>query len=210
MFFSFKTDGLSFGRRNRNVFVAVFLIVLLVATAVFLLLKAKTRDLPDSFLEANATASEISKLITDSANESVKKLEEIDLEDRAGNYEKALYMTIDELKKNNEAREKAFVLLNELQKMAASVKDIKSPRAQQLVIQAISSEVSLVTHLLIYNEHWNLLLENLRNKFLSPNPRFFEAKTSELIEKINNETATINELNRKYHTLIKEFKREFR
>ncbi len=214
MFFNFRINrlfsgwGSFFSRRNKNIFVAVFLIIFLIVAAVFLLLQAKTEeDLPDSFLEANAAASQISRFITNSTNESVKKLEEINLEHKAGNYEKAFYMTIEEIKKNNQVREQALLLSNELQKMAASAQDIKSPKAQQLIIQAISSEIALVTHLLIYNEYWNLLLENLKNKFLGLSPEFSEVKTSELIEKINNEVVTINELNRKYHTLIEEFKR---
>lgn len=163
--------------------------------------------LPPAFVEAYSAAADLSRAVSEFAAGATARLNEISEADRSGNYIRALDLTVEQAKQHEELRTKSVELLTELQKMAASVENIPSPTAQQLILQAVSTQVSLVSHLLAYNEYWISLLNHLRDKFLSADPSAFNPKTEELIQKINNEITIINGLNRRYHSLIEEFKK---
>jgi hypothetical protein len=190
-----------------------FLVIfaLLIAGSAFLIASYRSRprqNLPESFIISNAAAAEISRIITESAANSAEKLDEIDAAERSGDYEKALNLVIQELDQSLKTRQKSLDLLAELQKMSNSVEAIEPPAAQELVLQAVSNEISLVTHLLYYNEYWNQLLLGLRDKFGSANPAAVRFSASDWIKKINEEAATINELNRKYQSLMTELRKQ--
>jgi hypothetical protein len=194
-------------RRATKKTVYILIVSAVIIAALFSLLKLSRKSPSGNFMAANDSAAGISLLITENSSRALKTLEDINREDQAGHYEKALDLVIEEMKENNRVRDKSLELLIELQKMASSARSLKSRTAQQLALQAVSSEISLVSHLLLYNEHWGNLLNNLRSKFLSGGSRTFDPKTAELVQKINAEALTINELNRRYHTLIAEIKK---
>lgn len=189
------------------VIIAVIIVISSIAAVGFL--KTRHREnLPETFVVSNAAAVEISRIITETAANSVKKLDEIDEAEQAGNYEKALDLVIEELNQSLKMREKSLDLLVELQKMSNSVSGITIPEAQELILQAVSNEISLVTHLLYYNEYWNGLLLGLRDKFGSANPTAVKTSSAEWIRKINAEATEINELNRKYQSLMAELQKK--
>jgi len=163
--------------------------------------------LPPNFIKAYSAASDLSLAISDFTSEAVNQLNKINEADRSGDYIRAFNLTVEQAKKHEGLRIKSVELLTELQKMAASAEQITSSNAQQLALQAVSTQVSLVSHLLIYNERWISLLNHLREKFLSANPFIFNPKTEELIRQINDGITSINGLNRKYHSLMEELRR---
>jgi hypothetical protein len=194
-------------KRWSVVIIAVIIVIFALAVAGFL--KTRHREnLPETFVVSNAVAVEISRIITETAANSVKKLDEIDEAEQTGNYEKALDLVIEELNQSLKMREKSLDLLVELQKMSNSVSGIAIPEAQELILQAVSNEISLVTHLLYYNEYWNQLLLGLRDKFGSANPAAVNFSAAEWIKKINDEAVTINELNRRYQSLMVELQKK--
>jgi len=163
--------------------------------------------LPLDFIKAYSVASDLSLAISNFTSEAASQLNKINEADRSGDYIRAFNLTVEQAKKHEGLRIKSVELLTELQKMAASAEQIPSSNAQQLVLQAVSTQVSLVSYLLIYNERWISLLNHLREKFLSANPLIFNPKTEELIRQINDGTIAINGLNRKYHSLMEELRR---
>lgn len=188
-----------------------FAIALIVAGFYFIinppqLLDKKEGIFPPSFAEAYSAALNLSSVISEAAEEATVRINEINEADRKGDYIRAFNLTVEQAKQHEGLRMKSVELLAELQKMAASVEQIDSPTVQQLILQAVSTQVSLVSHLLIYNERWISLLNHLRNKFLSAEPWVFNPETEELIQKINDEIEAINKLNRKYNTLIEELR----
>ncbi len=171
----------------------------------FLLIRGGKIEVPASFTEARNNGAEISKFINTFSEEAKAGFQTIEKEDREGNYVRALDLTIIEVERLQQARVKSVELLGELQKMTASLGDIKSTELQSVGMQAVSNEVLLVERLIAYNEHLKELLDVLRVKYSSYEPQKFDASTNDLVEKINDDVNEINQLNRKYQTLIGEF-----
>lgn len=161
--------------------------------------------MPAEFTEARASGAEIASFLNEFSDNSINSLEKIKEEDKAGRYGNALDITIKELERIEKARTKTIELLSELEKMAASIPSIPDDEAQSLGMQAISTEISLVDKLLNYNEKLKSLLDILRSKFTSYSPEQFNDEMAEITKGLNEDALSINELNRKYQTLMKEF-----
>lgn len=190
----------------------IFAIALIVAVFYLIINPPQFSDkkenvFPPAFTEAYAAVTNLSSVISEAAEEATVRIGEINEADRKGDYIRAFNLTVEQAKQHEGLRMKSVELLAELQKMAASVEQIDSPTVQQLVLQVVSTQVSLVSRLLIYNERWISLLNHLKSKFLSATPWVFDSETEELIQKINDEIEAINELNRKYNALIEELRR---
>ncbi|MCL4406311.1 MAG: hypothetical protein M1586_02810 [Patescibacteria group bacterium] len=185
--------------------------IAMVAVAVFFVFRSPNKriEVPPEFLEAKTASVAIAEEITGLSSQAAANLEAISREDKAGNYEKAVDLVIVEIKRNNEIREKCIGLLSELQKMIASLGEIKSVQAQGAGLQAISAEMTLVNQLISYNGGLQNLLEQLRLKFLSNSPKDFDAATSSILQQVNDQVSQINSQNRKAQTLIREFNKYF-
>ena len=136
------------------------------------------------------------------SDESTNKLEEISKLDSGGNYTQALLLVSAELERNKEARDKGIELALRLETMAKNLAQISPSSAGQTALEAVSSETSLISRLINYNDYLNQLLEILRNKFLGQGDG---NKVQELIAKINTEAVAINDLNRNFNDLMKQF-----
>ena len=162
-------------------------------------------SVPESFAEARINGALIADFLNDFSSKSVDTINEIEEKDNARKYDEALNLTIRELERVQEARVKTIELLGELEKMAASLPSVPQDEAQALGMQAISTEISLVDKLLNYNEKTKQLLDVLRNKFTSYTPENFDAEMEEITKAMNDDALAINELNRKYQSLMEEF-----
>jgi hypothetical protein len=185
---------------------------LMVAVAVFVMFFSSDKkiEFPKEFLEAKSSSAAIADEITNLSDEASANLEAISKEDKLENYEKAVDLVIAEIKRNNEIRDKCVSLLSELQKMIASLAEIKSIPAQGAGLQAISAEMTLVNQLMNYNNSLQTLLEHLRLKFLSESPKDFNVATASILEQINSQVVEINSQNRRSQTLVKEFNQYFK
>lgn len=162
---------------------------------------------PDSFAEARINGAVISNFLNEFSTKSIETLNQIEEKDKNNQREEALDMAIYELERIRVAREQTIKLLSELEKMAASIPDIRNTEAQALGMQAISTKISLIDRLLNYNERMRSLLDILRQKFTTRNPERFNAEMATIISALNDDALTINELNRKYQNLMEEFDR---
>lgn len=193
-------------------FLLAFAVILVLAVFYFVInpprfLNKEENIFPPAFIEAYSAAFNLSSAISEVAKGAAVRINEINEADRKGDYIRALNLTVEQVKQHEGLRMKSVDLLTELQKMAASVEQIDSPTVQQLVLQAVSTQISLVSHLLIYNERWISLLNHLRDKFLSVKPWVFNPETEKLIQKVNDEIEVINKLNRQYNALMEELRR---
>jgi len=161
--------------------------------------------IPESFAEARMNGAVIADFLNEFSSSSVNTISEIEKKDKAGKYDEALNLTIQELERVEVARAKTIELLGELERMASSLPSVPNNDAQALGMQAITTEISLVDKLLNYNENTRALLDVLRKKFTSYTPENFNAETEKITKEMNDNVIAINELNRKYQTLMGEF-----
>jgi len=163
---------------------------------------------PAEFSEARIRGAAYAEQIVAHAETSVKNLEVIAYFDREGNAPAALDLITKELGKINEVHAAAIGLSGELEKMARYLSDIKPARARLHATEAVSAEVALVSHLLLYNDHLKELFGALHVKFQNQGA-YSNGKVNDLIEKVNEETRAINELNRRFNASLAEFDRIF-
>lgn len=180
----------------------VFLIIILIGYFVVRFLFVDVKNVPDDFLRARQESSLIAQGIVDLSNQSTSNLSEIAHLDSEHRYAEALNLISRELERNRQAREKAISLSVQLEKMARNLSQISPPSASQVALEAVSSETTLISRLIIYNDYLTQLLEVLREKFLG---KIDGDKISELIAKINDEAQAINDLNNKFNKIMEEF-----
>ncbi len=184
----------------------VFLLIILVSYFVIRFLAIEPKNVPEEFLRARQEASSIADSIVSLSGESAKKISEIAELDKKREYSEALNLIVQELERNQQSREKAVELSKKLETMAKNLADISPAEAGQTALQAVSSETALISRLITYNDYLYQLLEVLRGKFLGKNGG---DKIQELINKINEESSAINDLNKKFNQIMKEFDGEF-
>jgi len=180
----------------------IFFVIMLAAYFVARFLFAETRNVPDDFLKARQQASLAAQDIVNISDDSTSKIDQIAKLDEERNYTDALTLVTEELQKNRTARGKAIELSNNLELMAENLSKISPISFGQKALEAVSSETTLISHLITYNDYLNQLLDILRQKFLG--------KTQgdgipDLVKKLNNEAKTINDLNQKFNDTMKEF-----
>ena len=185
-------------------------IIIFIVIIGFVLAAKDTVVVPASFAEARINGAVISDFLSNFFQESSERINEIEKRDKAGEYGRALDLTVQEFRKVQEARVKTIELLGELTTMAAAIPNIPVSSAQSIGMQAIATKMSLVDRLLNYHEKTRQLLDVLQNKFLSDSPANFNIETTEIIRAMNDDALAINELNRKYQRLMGEFDEKLR
>jgi len=190
-------------------FLVLALIVLIVAFFGIQLLITSKKHIPGEFTEAKIRGAEISQKILVLSNNSLSGLEKISNLDKAKNYSEAVILISNELTRNREIRSEAIQLASQLEKMAGATSRISPAKARQTATEAMSYEVALVSRLISYNDYFNQLFSVLLEKFkLSTDGA--DGKVQELINKINDETRAINELNAKFNSTMAEFDKIYR
>jgi predicted PurR-regulated permease PerM len=185
----------------------ILIIFLLIVAAVGLIVKTftpETKNTPKEFLETRQEASLIAKDIIDISSRTAENIKKISDLDKNKEYTEALNLISEELNNNRLARENAISLSAKLEIMAKNVSQISPAAAGQIAIQAISSETTLISRLITYNDYLIKLLEILQAKFLEKEKNAND-KIADLIEKINDEARAINDLNNNFNNLMTEF-----
>jgi ABC-type transporter Mla subunit MlaD len=151
---------------------------------------------------ARREASGIAQEVVSLSNQSTDNLAEISRLDQEKKYSEALDLISREIERNRQAREKAIKLSSQLELMAKNISGISPASASQVALQAVSSETTLISRLIEYNDYLNQLLEILREKFMGLSNG---NSIPELISKINDEAKAINDLDKKFNDLIGDF-----
>lgn len=163
-----------------------------------------TPFIPPAFLEARSRGSVFAENIVKLTSESIDNLSLISNEDKAGNYSQGIDLIIKELSRNELARESAIGLSKELEIMASNLEDVRPKEAVNVGLQAILSQSQTVQRLLNYNNDIYQLLDILRIRFENKGASGAE-RVGSLLEKMNEESAAINDLNAKYAELMAKF-----
>lgn len=180
----------------------LFIIIILAAFVAFQFWFAGTKKIPSDFLRARQEASLIATDIVGISGQSTGALDQIAQLDKDGKYTEALLLVSQELERNKEARDKAINLSFQLEAMTRNLSAISPASASRTALEAIASETSLISKLIDYNDDLTQLLEILQEKFLG---KYNSDKIPELIAKINDDVKTINELNQKFNSTMKDF-----
>jgi hypothetical protein len=191
--------------------ISLVLLILTVGIGIYFIFKSLASPkefIPEEFSEAKNRGAEISQKIVNLSTASLEGLNKISEYDKAKNYPEAIIQVSKEIVQNRANREEAIKLASQLEKMASSLSKISPKKAQQIATEAVSYEVVLVSRLLSYNEYFNQLFDVLTKKFKYGTNNTND-KVQELINKINDETRAINELNMKFNNAIKKFEQVF-
>ncbi|MDP3901908.1 MAG: hypothetical protein Q8Q37_02980 [bacterium] len=161
-------------------------------------------NVPQEFSEARIKGAEIAEEILAQQANTLQTLEKIAQFDKARNTAQALILISEEVIRNREANSKAIKLSSQLQRMASALTSIKPNIAQTLATQAVTSEVSLVSRLLSYNDYLSQLFEVLKDKF-EGKATYTTTKIQDLINNINDEVKAINDLNKDFTYALNSF-----
>lgn len=159
---------------------------------------------PPEFNEHRRRGAEIAKEIVSLTEVSLANLDEISLRDRQYNFREALELVRAELERSKNSRLKAVDLAQELDAMTRVAVQIEPKKARDVVIEAIGYELSLITHLIVYNDALNGLFQTLEYKF-SGDIRYDAEDVQNLIKSLNQEASEINRLNNLFNEKMVEF-----
>jgi hypothetical protein len=148
---------------------------------------------PAEFTEARMRGAVISQDIVNLSNEISKDLETVNRLDNEGRSREALSAVVPILEKTNDLKKKAAELSAELQKMTASLLNVKSQEAQRAAMESITNRMALISRLLSYGDYMTQLAETLRRRFI--NARTNES-VAQIVAQINAEITAINNFNR--------------
>lgn len=185
-------------------------LVLMLGFGIFFLRGALTSvSVPVEFLDARTESAVIAGRIVDLANQSQSVLVAIELADKERRYKDAVALVQEALEKNRLARESAVELALQLERMTQGIPSIAPTKARLLAIDAVNTELTLVSHLITHNDFLFQLLSILEGKFLGEISDT-NGKIENLIININLTTQAINTLNDKFANLMNEFDRATR
>jgi len=188
---------------QKNLIIWILIILLALGCAIFiyfiwhsisLSLKASP---PLAFLSAYQKVSKTSKEIVDFVNETQRLIQEVNLADKSKNYDRALSLINEARQKNDETRDLAFELSQNLKEMTQSLNQLKSPKSQQLGYEAVALELALVSEFINYSQSMNKFLDTLGLTMAIDNFSNRQ-RVNESLRNVNQKILLINSLNRDY------------
>lgn len=185
----------------KNILTITVLAVLLYAASYFIV---GTTFVPQNFTEARANSAKTAGELMAILNVSQANLVQIAQYDKDYQFIKALDLVKQELENIRQSFEKSTTLATQLNDMSNAATGITPIKARNLAIDAMRQEVSLVGKLIIYNQSFGSLLENLQLKF-SGSVKYNSDDVQKQIEIMNSVGKEINELNELYNQKMTEF-----
>jgi len=166
---------------------------------------ATDSHVPGEFLEANKEGALVANVIVSLSRQSAGSIGKIGELDKEGKNYEAAQLVAEELKKSEELRQKAYELALLLGKMTEVLPEISPRAATEAAMRAINFETSLIIRLINYQKFLNELLTVLNNRLAGGvvKPEVIE----QVVEKINNEAAAVNDLNEQYKAAVEEFEK---
>lgn len=159
---------------------------------------------PNEFIEARNRSALVAKEIVALTEISIQNLDKISLNERKSNFFRALVLVKEELENSKKSRVKAADLAKEIGVMTEAAGSITPTKARNLATDAVRDEVALITHLIVYNDLLNSLLQNLELIF-SGDISHGSEEVQTLIKNMNQEVKEINKLNELFNQKMQEF-----
>ncbi len=162
-------------------------------------------SVPEEFLSARSRASDAANRITGLTDTYVGSIEKIREAEKNGKFSLGLSLILDEVNKNEEVRKAAEDLSVELSNMAQHLGVIQPVKAAEVALNAVTTGVELVQHLISYNNTTRDLLNTLQLRFSTGDDEATRAKIEKLISDMNREADVINSLGSEYRGLMLQF-----
>ena len=162
-------------------------------------------SVPEEFLSARSRASDAANRITGLTDTYVGSIEKIREAEKNGKFSLGLSLILDEVNKNEEVRKAAEDLSVELSNMAQHLGVIQPVKAAEVALNAVTTGVELVQHLISYNNTTRDLLNTLQLRFSTGDDEATRAKIEKLISDMNREADVINNLGSEYRGLMLQF-----
>ena len=192
-------------RKNWIWIVAIVAAALILAFLIRLLNNSGQPHVPPEFLKARAVGEDASQVIVGISNNSIKNLQEIQADEKNGNYTAGLNLVLEEINQNNQARASAVQLSGQLNIMASNLSTVQPESAARIGLQAIIIESQIVEGLINYNNYTYQLLDLLHNRLQNGAASAPAAKINSVISQMNDQAKSINNLNTQYQSLMKQF-----
>ena len=126
------------------------------------------KHVPEEFSDARSYGAVVAQRILELSKNTSAKLNEILEQDRNYNYSEALLLISQQLIANRENNQEALKLASQLERMTRFSNQISPSDARQIATEAVTSEVALVSRLMVYNEYLRQLFDVLKQKFEQP------------------------------------------
>ena len=185
---------------------AVIVLFAIAGFVAFIFSPLSKAQIPSVFTDSRQSASGYAASIVDDLSSVSGDITQLQALYRArGSSGAALDVIVAATAKHQDARNKSILLATELEKMARAIPDIHPDGAGQTALVAISSETALIGRLISqYNESLGSLLVSLRDHF-SGTKHQDPAQLNAMIDNINGETQSINQLNDQFVQLMQKF-----
>lgn len=156
-------------------------------------------NVPKDFNDARQKSINIAQAIARLSSDSLVDISRIGGLDQAGRIKEALDLVKKTIRDNQQARAEAVNLSATLEVMAKNLPEISPYRARDLATEGLGYEVTLINHLITYNDYLNQLLQVLEQKFAKQGDSGTDTQIKDWIHRINGEGDAINVLNKKYN-----------
>lgn len=190
-----------------RLFVAL-LIMMFLAYFVGRFFLAQTKTVPGDFMRARGEASVVAQDIVGMSKESARHIGDISALNNEKKYPEALVLVQQEIERNRQIRDKAIALSGHLQTMTLNVSAIEPKVSAETALEAVSTEVILIGHLLTYNDYLNQLLVAIKGRIMGDESVSSE-DIADLVKKINDESIVVNVMNDKFNERMTKFDRGF-
>lgn len=158
---------------------------------------------PKDFSDARQRGTDIAQTIVRLTSDSLVDLSRISQAEKNEDFQQIIDLVAKALTNNAQARAEAVRLSATLEVMAKTMPQISPWRARDLATEALSYEVSLINHLITYNDYLNQLLQLLQKNFNAGQNGSHDAIV-DWLNRINEEGEAINTLNKKFNdTMVK-------
>jgi len=157
------------------------------------------------FLEARRRVGNDADKITNLTNISRENLDEIKKADIEGNYTTGLALIADEIDRNDDIRNTAEDLSEDLRDMAKYLDTVQPREATEIAVGAVTVGIELVQRLIVYNNNADDLFDTLQVRFQNGGDEETRAKIEKLISTMNDDASAINSLSNEYRSLMIRF-----
>lgn len=191
-------------KNAKNILTLTVLAILLYVAGYFLVGRT---FVPQNFTEARAVSAKTAVELMTILSTSQMNLGKISELHSQGNFPAALALVKSELENGKQSFSKAQQLAAELSDMSNFAEGITPIKSRNIAMEAMKSEVQLMGELIVYNQSFNALMNNLQLKFSGVIKTDNSSEIQKQIELMNSTGKEINDLNELYNQKMAEFDR---
>ncbi|MEZ4156663.1 MAG: hypothetical protein R3B52_01635 [Candidatus Paceibacterota bacterium] len=160
-------------------------------------------NLPQDFVSGRKEAAKASEQVSKLFKKSLDNLSVIARYEREGQTQDALDLLQEEKDNSAERNNAAIELAKAIDKMAQASKQIESSDAREVAVEAVSSQVAAITHMLAFNNFFDRLHEQIQRKLEGEDPNILTIEST--LNQLNEEVEEINKLNEEFTNSLREF-----